>query len=134
MISVLVGGFSPTPSVWSISWMTYISAIVRLAHKARKESILSLQQDAANVNNRFMLATALEGAGKLDEAVQEYGIAVEKGRRNLGVAHCNYANILMKAGKPEEALRYFDHAIETDPSNPVYLQTVRGKGYILYSD
>ncbi len=24
--------------------------------------------------------------------------------------------------------------IETDPSNPVYLQTVRGKGYILYSD
>ena len=24
--------------------------------------------------------------------------------------------------------------IETDPSNPVYLQTVRGKGYILYGD
>jgi two-component system phosphate regulon response regulator OmpR len=24
--------------------------------------------------------------------------------------------------------------IETDPSNPVYLQTVRGKGYILYCD
>lgn len=24
--------------------------------------------------------------------------------------------------------------IETDPSNPVYLQTVRGKGYILYAD
>ena len=24
--------------------------------------------------------------------------------------------------------------IETDPSNPVYLQTVRGKGYILYVD
>jgi two-component system, OmpR family, phosphate regulon response regulator OmpR len=26
------------------------------------------------------------------------------------------------------------HKIETDPSNPVYLQTVRGKGYILYTD
>jgi two-component system phosphate regulon response regulator OmpR len=24
--------------------------------------------------------------------------------------------------------------IETDPSNPVYLQTVRSKGYILYTD
>lgn len=24
--------------------------------------------------------------------------------------------------------------IETDPSNPVYLQTVRGKGYVLYAD
>jgi two-component system phosphate regulon response regulator OmpR len=24
--------------------------------------------------------------------------------------------------------------IEVDPSNPVYLQTVRGKGYILHTD
>ena len=24
--------------------------------------------------------------------------------------------------------------IESDPANPVYLQTVRGKGYILYTD
>ena len=24
--------------------------------------------------------------------------------------------------------------IENDPANPVYLQTVRGKGYILYTD
>lgn len=32
----------------------YISAIVRLAHKARKESILSLQEDAARIKNRFM--------------------------------------------------------------------------------
>jgi two-component system phosphate regulon response regulator OmpR len=24
--------------------------------------------------------------------------------------------------------------IESDPSNPIYLQTVRGKGYILYTD
>jgi len=26
------------------------------------------------------------------------------------------------------------HKIETDPANPVYLQTVRGKGYILHTD
>ncbi len=32
----------------------YISAVVRLAHKARKESILSLQNDAAKVKNRFL--------------------------------------------------------------------------------
>jgi chemotaxis protein MotA len=32
----------------------YISAVVRLSHKARKESILSLQADAQNVNNRIM--------------------------------------------------------------------------------
>ncbi len=92
--------------------------IQKVGSEARLKELRALvEREPLNVNNRFMLATALEGAGKLDEAVQEYGIAVEKGRRNLGVAHCNYANILMKAGKPEEALRYFDHAIETDPSN-----------------
>ncbi|MBT3351094.1 MAG: motility protein A [Nitrospinaceae bacterium] len=32
----------------------YIAMVVRLAHKARKESILSLQEDAKNVNNRIM--------------------------------------------------------------------------------
>ena len=32
----------------------YISACVRLAHKARKESILNLQNDAQNVKNRIM--------------------------------------------------------------------------------
>ncbi len=32
----------------------YIAAIVRLAHKARKESILGLQGDVEKVNNRFM--------------------------------------------------------------------------------
>ena len=32
----------------------YISACVRLAHKARKESILNLQSDAQNVRNRIM--------------------------------------------------------------------------------
>lgn len=33
---------------------SYISAIVRLAHKARKESILSLNNDVKNINNRFL--------------------------------------------------------------------------------
>ena len=49
--------------------------------------------------------------------MKEYAAAVEKGRRNLGVAHCNYAVALMKVKKPEEALKEFDFAIEIDPSN-----------------
>lgn len=76
-----------------------------------------LERDPLNVNQRFMLANALESDGKLAESVKELGIAIEKGRRNLGVAHCNYAMSLMKINKPEEALRHFDLAIETDPSN-----------------
>ncbi|HUR37909.1 MAG TPA: tetratricopeptide repeat protein [Planctomycetota bacterium] len=76
-----------------------------------------LERDPLNVNQRFMLAQALESDGKLADAVKELGVAIEKGRRNLGVAHCNYAMGLMKINKPEEALRHFDLAIETDPSN-----------------
>ena len=76
-----------------------------------------LERDPLNVNQRFMLAQALESDGKLADAVKELGVAIEKGRRNLGVAHCNYAMGLMKINKPEEALRHFDFAIETDPSN-----------------
>src|SRR4051812_6445032 len=55
-----------------------------------------LERDPLNVNQRFMLAQALESDGKLADAVKELGVAIEKGRRNLGVAHCNYAMGLMK--------------------------------------
>ena len=64
-----------------------------------------------------MLAQALESDGKLNDSVKEYAACIEKARRNLGVAHCNFAMGLMKISKPEEALPHFDLAIETDPSN-----------------
>ena len=82
-----------------------------------KELRAIVDRDPLNVNQRFSLASALESDGKVNESVKEYGICIEKGRRNLGVAHCNYAMSLMKVNKPEEALRHFDFAIETDPSN-----------------
>ena len=82
-----------------------------------KELRALVDRDPLNVNQRFMLAQALESDGKLNDSVKEYGICIEKGRRNLGVAHCNYAMSLMKVNKPEDALRHFDFAIETDPSN-----------------
>ena len=82
-----------------------------------KELRALLERDPLNVNQRFMLAAALESNGKLDDSVKELSVAVEKARRNLGVAHCHYAMSLMKVRKPEEALRNFDLAIETDPSN-----------------
>jgi tetratricopeptide (TPR) repeat protein len=85
-----------------------------------RELRLLVERDPLNVNQRFMLAASLEAAGKLDESVRELGIAIEKGRRNLGVAHCNYAVAQMKAGKPEDALKHFDQAIEIDPSNATF--------------
>ena len=82
-----------------------------------KELRALVERDPLNVNQRFMLASALESDGKLLDSVKELGICIEKGRRNLGVAHCTYAASLMKVNKPEEALTHFDLAIETDPSN-----------------
>jgi len=82
-----------------------------------KELRALMDKDPFNVNQRFMLASALESDGKLNDAVKEYAVCIEKGRRNLGVAHCNYATALMKISKPEEALTHFDLAIEADPSN-----------------
>ncbi len=88
-----------------------------------KELRAIVERDPLNVNQRFMLAASLEANGRLDEAVKELGTAVEKGRRNLGVAYCNHAVGLMKVGKPEEAIRNFDAALEIDPSNAsFYLQ------------
>ena len=77
----------------------------------------AVEDDPFNVNHRFMLAGALETAGRLPESVREFASAVERGRRNLGVALCHYAVALMKVNKPEPALRHFDVAIETDPGN-----------------
>ena len=82
-----------------------------------KELRAILERDPLNVNQRFMLAAALESDGKMADSVKELGVCIEKARRNLGVSHCNYAIALMKVNKPEEALRHFDLAIETDPSN-----------------
>lgn len=92
--------------------------ISKIGNESRIKELRALvERDPLNVNQRFMLASGLEAGGKLDEAVKEYAVAVEKGRRNLGVAHCNYAVSLMKINRPEEALKEFDLAIEIDPSN-----------------
>ena len=92
--------------------------ISKIGNESRVKELRALvERDPLNVNQRFMLASTLEASGKVEEAVKEYGTAVEKGRRNLGVAHCNYAVALMKVHKPEEALKEFDLAIEIDPSN-----------------
>lgn len=82
-----------------------------------KELRAQVDRDPLNVTLRFMLSSALEAGGRTEESVREMGTAVEKARRNLGVALCNHAVGLMKVGKPQEALARFDLAIETDPSN-----------------
>ena len=88
-----------------------------------------VSDDPFNVNARFMLASALEAAGRTAESVREFGLAVERGRRNLGVALCHYALALMKTNKPEPALRHFDMAIEADPGNATFYLSNKARAY-----
>jgi tetratricopeptide (TPR) repeat protein len=82
-----------------------------------KELKGALVRDPLNVNLRLQLATALESSGKGKESLKCLAESVEKARRNLGVAHCTYAGMLMKSGKPDDALQNYDLSIELDPSN-----------------
>ena len=82
-----------------------------------KELKEALVRDPLNVNLRLQLSSALEANGKGKEALKALAESVEKARRNLGVAHCTYAGMLMKQGKPDDALKNYDFSIELDPSN-----------------
>jgi|SRR5688572_1908631 len=82
-----------------------------------KELRAALDKDPFNINLRLMLAAALENSGKNVDAVKVLQDTIEKARRNLGVTYCTLGSSLMKAEKPDEALRNFDIAIEVDPSN-----------------
>ena len=82
-----------------------------------RELRAALDKDPFNINLRLMLSAALENSGKTLEAVKVLQDTVEKARRNLGVTYCTLGSSLMKADKPDEALRHFDTAIEVDPSN-----------------
>lgn len=82
-----------------------------------RELKAQVERDPFNINLRMMYAAALETGGHLSTAVKVLENTIEKARRNLGVAYFQYADKLMKAKRPQEALRNFDAAIESDPSN-----------------
>ncbi len=75
----------------------YIAAVVRLAHKARKESILSLQNDAQNVQNRFMrMGLQLVIDGQPPEMVRS---VLETELEGLLARHDEGARIFKSAGR-----------------------------------
>ena len=85
-----------------------------------RELKAQLERHPFDVNLRLTYASALEESGRGAEAVKFLQDTVEKARRNLGVAYCTLGTTLMKVGKPEDALRSFDTAMEVDPGNSAF--------------
>ena len=90
-----------------------------------KELKAQLDRDPFNINLRLMLASALDAAGRSIDAVKLLQDTVDKAKRNLGVSYSTLAQTLMKADKPDEALKNFDLAIEIDPSNGAFYLSLK---------
>lgn len=107
-----------TPAGASVTIRAMVTTRIKVGNEKRIAELREMiERDPLNVNLRFQLAASLEAAGKLQDATKTLAEAIDKARRNLGVAHCSFAVMQMKVGKPEDALKNFDIAIEIDPSN-----------------
>src|SRR5205807_6017918 len=73
----------------------------------------------ASVRAHFNYATALQEAGRTDEAAGQFSAAL---RLNPGSAkaHVNLAGLLMEKGKLDEAQTHFEQALRIEPNNAEY--------------
>src|SRR5207245_8511498 len=73
----------------------------------------------ASVRAHFNYATALQEAGRTDEAAGEFSAAL---RLNPGSAkaHVNLAALVMEKGKLDEAQTHFEQALRIEPNNAEY--------------
>jgi tetratricopeptide (TPR) repeat protein len=81
----------------------------------------------SSVRAHFNYATALQEAGRADEAAGQFSAAL---RLNPGSAkaHVNLAALLMEKGSLEEAQTHFEQALRIDPNNAEYHS---GYAYVL---
>ena len=70
----------------------------------------------ADVWNAF--GGVLAQAGKLDEAIQAFGRAIERDPKS-GLAHRQLASVLMSQGNTELAVRVADRAVALSPNDPL---------------
>ena len=90
--------------------------------QARALEMLEERGDAEAVRASFDLGRAALAAGNLDEAVEQFSIAVENDDQHLILA--NLAQALAQSGRHGEAAENYRLALVQDPENSVYLQNL----------
>ena len=86
--------------------------------KACNDYSLALDIDPKNANAAHNRAASHEKAGRLEEAVSDFSLALQLG--DNANTHHSLALVMDKLGRRSEALSSFGRAIELDPENPVF--------------
>ena len=89
--------------------------------KACNDYSLALDIDPKNANAAHNRAASHEKAGRLEEAVSDFSLALQLG--DNANTHHSLALVMDKLGRRSEALSSFGRAIELDPENPVFGET-----------
>src|SRR5881398_525252 len=124
---VSTNGFLPSWALHGAKWVAvFVIPLGALwfrevrAPRSQLERLASIVADLpVSARAHFNYATALQEAGRLDEAAEEFSSAL---RFNPGSAkaHVNLAGALIGKGKLEEAQAHFQEAMRIEPSNAEY--------------
>src|SRR5437867_6673560 len=124
---VSTNGFLPSWALHGAKWVAVfvipLGALWFREVRAPRGKLERLAQIVADLpvgaRAHFNYATALQEAGRLDEAAEEFSSAL---RFNPGSAkaHVNLAGALIGKGKLEEAQAHFQEAMRIEPSNAEY--------------
>jgi tetratricopeptide (TPR) repeat protein len=132
---VSTNGLFPSWALHGVKWVAVfvipLSALwfreVRLP-QSQLERLASIVADLpGGARAHFNYATALQEAGRLDEATEEFSIALRFNPASAK-AHVNLAGILMGKGKLDEAQTHFDEALRIEPNNAEFHS---GRAYVL---
>ncbi len=115
-------GILPPGMVHGLKWAVAFVVPLSLFWVAqREESSTRVEQDARVVADvpygdrpHIVYGTDLREAGRLDEAAEQFRVALEY-RSNNEASHYSLANILMRQGKFEEASVHLDRAMKINP-------------------
>jgi tetratricopeptide (TPR) repeat protein len=124
---VTLSGFLPSWVLHGAKWVgVFVIPLAALwftevrASQTKLDRLALIAADLpAGARARANYATALQEAGRLDEAAQEFATAL---RLNPGSAkaHANLASVLIAKGNLEEAQTHFEEALRVEPNNAEY--------------